>query len=312
MFQELNNQLAEMKIALRHQFNWSQRLQQLKEELKQEEAVRDQWHHQLLKEQKDVDRLTGLSFGALFFSLIGKKEDKLSKETEELLQAKLKYEEAVQTVQDLEQERTELEQKLLQLGDVKREIESLLAEKEQLIQQRHPALAGQLDELSEQETEVLANLRELQEAVSAGHSVLSALDQARERLHSAKSWGTWDMLGGGMISTAIKHSRIDEAREAIHAAQRSLRQFEKECNDVRRDVSVQIEIGGLLTFADYFFDGLISDWIVQGRISESLQQVDEKYSHIERIVNHLKAECRKAESEILELRSRSAALIENA
>jgi hypothetical protein len=100
------------------------------------------------------------------------------------------------------------------------------------------------------------------------------------------------MLGGGMISTAMKHNRIDDARSAIHSAQRSLRQFEKELKDVQRDVSIHIEIGGLLTFADFFFDGLITDWMVQGRISDSLIQVNGKRSQIQTIVADLEAETR--------------------
>src|SRR5690606_14589439 len=153
---------------------------------------------------------------------------------------------------------------------------------------------------------------ELREAVSAGRAVMGALDRARDRLQSARNWGAYDMLGGGVISTAVKHSRIDEARSAIHSAQNSLRRFQNELEDVQRVVNVRIEIGGLLTFADYFFDNLITDWIVQGRIHRSLKQIDEKRSLIGRTVAELEALCRQTETKVQELQRKRSDLIENA
>jgi len=157
-----------------------------------------------------------------------------------------------------------------------------------------------------------AELLQVREAAATGCSVLDALDRARNRLQSARIWGTYDVLGGGVIATAVKHSRIDEARSAIHAAQSGLRRFQTELQDVQRDVNVQIEIGGLLTFTDYFFDGLITDWIVQGRIHESLKQINKKRSQIGRIVAELERLCRETESKLQELERRRIALIENA
>jgi len=55
--------------------------------------------------------------------------------------------------------------------------------------------------------------------------------------------------------------------------QQQLRIFLKELGDVNHalDSRVSIDLGGLTTFADYFFDGLIVDWIVQSRIEKSLE-----------------------------------------
>jgi DNA repair exonuclease SbcCD ATPase subunit len=312
MFREINERLAELKGKQRQKANWEQRVRDLTDELARRTHERDQWAEQLRKEQKDVDRLNSISFGALFYSLIGRKAEKLSEEEAELLQAKLKYEEAAAMVNDLEAELAELRRELAGVRFIDAEIEAVLGEKRKLIRETSPSLAAELQSLTDQEAEEQANLKELQEAASAGRSVLSALDRARERLESARSWGTYDMLGGGMIATAVKHSRIDDARSAIHAAQNSLRRFQTELRDVQRDVNVQIEIGGLLTFADYFFDGLITDWIVQGRINQSLNQVSDKRSQISRIVAELEALCRRTESKLHELQRRRSALIENA
>jgi hypothetical protein len=169
-----------------------------------------------------------------------------------------------------------------------------------------------LQSLTDEETEEQANLKELQEAVTAGQSVLRALDRARERMESARNWGAYDMLGGGVIATAVKHSRIDDARSAIHAAQSSLRRFQTELKDVQRDVNMQIEIGGLLTFADFFFDNIITDWFVQGRINESLKQIGDKRAQISRIVSELETASRRTQAKLAELQRRRVELIEQA
>ncbi|GGG13237.1 hypothetical protein [Paenibacillus abyssi] len=312
MFTDMNERIAQLKLNIRYKSNWEQRLENLKNELEREKHNREQWQQQLAMEERDVERLSRLTLGALFYNMIGKKEEKISQEAEEVLLVKLKLEEAEETVQDLESEIEDLEYMLAGIRSSESDLEQLLVEKKQLIHERHPELAGKLNELTDRETEIQTNNKELIEAIRAGQSVVIDLEHAREQLGSAQDWGTWDMLGGGMISTAIKHGRIDDARSAIHSAQRSLRRFEKELTDVQRDLSIQIDIGGFLTFADFFFDGLISDWIVQGRISESLEQVNSKLEQVRRIVAELNTQQRKAESELYEVLRISSSLIETA
>jgi hypothetical protein len=311
-FQEVNEQLAGMKMKLRQKHNWQQSLEQLNLELKQEMRKRDHCEKQWRDEQQDVDRLTRLSLGALVYSLIGKKEEKLSKENEEVLLAKLKYDEVIETIHDFEEEIKVLNRQLADVRTIEADIEDLIQQKRRMIQFHYPELAYQIQQLDDREPELAANKIQIEEAIAAGDTVLRKLDHAQELLESAKGWGTWDMLGGGVISTAIKHDRIDEARSAIHAAQRSLRHFEKELKDVQKDVSIRIEISGLLTFADFFFDGFITDWIVEGRISDALHQIDERYSLIQRVVSDLKAENRSIQSELYDLRHKVLNLIENA
>ncbi|WP_309119148.1 hypothetical protein [Paenibacillus sp.] len=312
MFQERNDRLAELKGKARQKAAWERQEQELAKELERKRHERGQWEEQLRAEQKDVDRLTGLSLGALFYALIGKRDEKLTQEETEVLQAKLKLDEAAETVAELEAELDEAKRRLGEVRFIESDIQAALEEKRRLILASHPGLAAELQELTDREAEAQANVKELSEAVSAGRAVMNALDRAEDRLGSAKNWGTYDMLGGGLISTAVKHGRIDEARSAIHHAQSALRRFQTELADVQRDVSIQIDVGEMLTFADYFFDGFITDWIVQGRITDSLTQVSSKRARIARIVAEVESEWRKAEAELQTLRRRRSALIENA
>jgi len=230
LLKQLNEQIASLKLELRHKLNWQQQVQALSRELEQQRRNKEQWAARLEKEKRDVERLEGLSLGALFYTLTGRKEEKLSKEEAEVLQAKLRYEEASDTVAELEQEIAELRRKLANLKHVEDEYNRAIQEKRLLIERLHPALAETLHDLTGQEDEMRANVKELQEAIAAGRTAKNSLGRAEVLLNKAKDWGTFDMLGGGLLSTAMKHTRIDEARTAIH--ERSAI-----CEDSRRSCS---------------------------------------------------------------------------
>ena len=56
------------------------------------------------------------------------------------------------------------------------------------------------------------------------------------------------------------YKRQDDARQHVHSAQQALHWFIRELKDVNPHLQtdITIDIGGFATFADYFFDGLIT------------------------------------------------------
>ena len=69
-----------------------------------------------------------------------------------------------------------------------------------------------------------------------------------------------------------------------------MRDFEQELGDIRDIEGLRIEIGDFLTFADFFFDGLIADIFVQSKIKDAKNQIDTAISHVDRILARLEAE----------------------
>ena len=130
--------------------------------------------------------------------------------------------------------------------------------------------------------------REVNEAIQAGNQALRSLRQAREKLNSAGNWGIVDLLGGGFISTFVKHSRMEDANELIQQARNDLRWFQRELMDVDAVADLHIETRDFLSFADYFFDGLIADWLVQSRINDAKHQVDSAIRKVEEILRRLR------------------------
>ena len=51
--------------------------------------------------------------------------------------------------------------------------------------------------------------------------------------------------------------------------------------------NLNINTGDFLSFADYFFDGFVVDWVVQDRINNAKRQVEEAIRRTESIVSQL-------------------------
>lgn len=129
--------------------------------------------------------------------------------------------------------------------------------------------------------------KEIREAMQAGQEALQLLNQAKERLNSAGNWGLVDLFGGGLISTFVKHSRMNEAENLVQQARNALKRFQRELMDVDHVSEFHIETGDFIAFADYFFDGLIADWLVQSRINEAKKQVDNAIQRVNYIMGQL-------------------------
>lgn len=114
---------------------------------------------------------------------------------------------------------------------------------------------------------------EIREAIDAADAALKHLGNAADMLDDAGRWGIVDMLGGGLITTLLKHRKISDAQDEIDEAKRALRIFVKEIDDVDEATGLNVELGSGLQFADIFFDGVLADWIAQNKIDRAKQQV---------------------------------------
>ncbi|MHB1418565.1 MAG: hypothetical protein ACYCX4_03110, partial [Bacillota bacterium] len=200
---------------------------------------------------------------------------------------------------------------LAPLKGINRQYEILLEEKRQLVVGYDRLNAAELLRLDEEEAGALQQLKELKEAHQAGEEAKEALERVIESLGSAENWGTWDLLGGGLLATAVKHSRMDDARKHAYQVQEALNRFQRELKDVNLDTSFHLEFDTFTRFADYFFDGLIVDWIVQSRIRDSLAGTRNQMSDVTAILSALQMEIKNQEKRADMLQRQRQELLEN-
>lgn len=130
--------------------------------------------------------------------------------------------------------------------------------------------------------------KEVDEAIEAIDYTLGYLIEAQKYLHSASNWGVFDILGGGFLATMVKHRKMEDAQNALMRAKDSVMSLKKELLDVNEVLDVDLEISDFLKFADYFFDGMVADWMIQSRIKSAQTQVDQAIEKLEEIKSCLK------------------------
>lgn len=131
--------------------------------------------------------------------------------------------------------------------------------------------------------------KERDEALAAGRAALSSLQEAREMLSSARGWGIYDtFFKGGFISGLIKHSKMDNAEQCIEQARYDLMRFNTELHDLDL-MGINLNTGDLLGFADIFFDGFLSDILMQSRIKDACDGVDNAIAKVQSLITQLES-----------------------
>ena len=264
-------------------------IEELHRQRGERQAKVDETAQSFRKEQDDVDKLEKGGVHAFLLTLIGHKEERLDKERREALAAKLQYDQARSDLEYLENKLNGLIRERDGLRDAPEQLEALWTEKAELVKAMGGQTGARLVELDRQLSDVTHQQKELEEALSAGENAKRLLGQVQDDLDSARSWGTWDMLGGGLIATMAKYDRLDSAQSSIRAAQRALSDFRTELADVSQLQVPSIQIGEFATFADYFFDGIFSDWYVQSSIKKAQEGVSEVHMKLTAALRDLEA-----------------------
>lgn len=266
----------------------------------------------MLDEQADVDRLEGRSLAAFFYNVIGRMDEKLDRERREAYEARVKYDAAARELAETEAELRRSEAELDALRGCEERYQAALEEKSRAVKAAGGAEAEKLLELERHIAVLDSQKRELDEAVSAGRLALHTAESVLSSLDSAEGWGTWDLFGGGLISDLAKHSRLDEAQNAIEHLQSQLRRFKTELADVAVCADIQVNVDGFLRFADYFFDNLFTDWAVLDHIHQSQEQVRDVRNRIGSILSRLNAALDSTRRDQAQSRERLAQLVREA
>lgn len=240
-----------------------------------------------LKEQCDVTELEGKSLKKFYYNVVGKLDEQLTKERKEAYEASVKYENAKRELDYVIDRIEECQKELYGLRGCQETYEKTLEEKAEFIKAGGNENAKRIKELEEAVIRLSAQLKELGEAVSAGNQALETARYISDELDSAQGLSTLDIFTDSFLVDMAKHSRLDDAQWQMQQLQVQLRNFKTELADVKISAEMSISIDGFLRFADYFFDGLISDWMVRDRIEQSRMQITDTITKIISVLNKL-------------------------
>ena len=264
---------------------------------------------QWAREEGDVEKLEKLTWSSVLASLRGNKEEELDREKREAYAAKLRLQEAKRQLDAIRGEIRIRQDRLSMSADCQRKYEELLLEKAAEISKNDTVLAKKLEETEKRELGLLSRRKEIEEALSAGQMALVHIQEAMNDLHSAGNWGTFDILGGGLIADAMKYSRMDEAQKKMELVQSDLRRYKAELADVAHTAAFDLQPGGFLQFADFFWDNIFTDFAVRDKIYQAQDQMQELKNQVSRIQMELEREVREAERGLTTLQEEKNGLI---
>lgn len=129
--------------------------------------------------------------------------------------------------------------------------------------------------------------KELIEAIQATDRALFCLYNAKYALNDARDWGFIDMIGGGVFDSLMKQGKMLEAENHMKQANEALISLHKEMLDINQTFELNLRLNDLVSFADYFFDNFLIDWVVQGRIIDAMNIVDNALNYVGWLKNNL-------------------------
>lgn len=119
----------------------------------------------------------------------------------------------------------------------------------------------------------MANELQINQAINLTDQLISELDQAERQLSSARNWGFLDVLGGGFIVDLIKHSKLNNAKSSMDRVNYLLQELKRVLGGISMPGDYSMNVGGIATFADFFFDSGIVDVYMTAKIMSSLNEV---------------------------------------
>lgn len=263
-----------------------------------------------MQEQKDVDRLENGSLAAFFYNVVGKMEEKLTKEKEEAYKAAVKYETAKAELEAVTADIASREAGIRNLSGCEAAYQKAFDAKLAAVRLENTPEAEAVLEVEEKLYRVEREQKEIEEAVLAGKQALRTVNGVIDSLNSADGWAAWDTFGGGgLISDMAKHEHLNEAQAKINTLQLELRNFKTELSDVEIHADIQVQIEDFLRFADYFFDGLFVDWAVKDKIENSIHQAEHTKNEITAVISKLEEKRQNAEVRIEKMKEEREKMI---
>ena len=263
------------------------------------------------KESEDVEKMEKSSLKSYVAMIVGRYDETLEKERQEMVAAKLKYDHAKEAL-------NKIDKKVKHYLSLKKELESITKEyneklkalKEKMIKE-NPEFKRLYESKRDAYDKSSKELIEIAGAIDAGAIVLQELNEAKKAFDSAANWGVFDMVGGGLLATMAKHNKINEGKKILNSVSNSLKDFNRELKDVDQSkfINMNIDLSDFLTFADYFFDGIFADFTVQSRINnvktkitrgiKEIQRINQKLINEKQVVKKEKVNNEKALDELI-------------
>lgn len=305
---DLDRRLAWARADLEQHRRFTAQLESSRRQLAVLHARITRLEQRVARERRDVDDLEGANLAALLAWVTGEYAQRAEKELDEWLVARLRLDQTRQEHAALAAQVDALARRLASLADPLPAYHALLGLKSHWIAEHGAERVEARLHVAERRGVLTDFSREIDEALWAGQVAKAALTGLINALSKAQALGKLDMIG--LASNWVKFEHIDDAHRHASAANRALSRFQMELADVRQrhEAFLSLELGQLATFADYFLDDMVSDWIVQCRIDRSHASAGIARTRVNRTLTALIRQQQDVRNELRTVEERAAKL----
>ena len=317
--------LAELREKIRRKKKAQNLLAHFSEDAARLNSVMEDRKKEYEQEQQESDDLQSATLTLLFYSLLGVKEDKLSKEESEALAAKAAYETAKAELDHVLARQVELRAELRSLGNCERHYEEMLAEKKAWLLANKEAVNAEVEALEAEKAAIMADSKELKEAMESGQYALRVANSIIAALQSAQLLSIKDTMpsgrGGRSIGASVRDDEIDVKKRnalvrlnnSVQSLDKYLQDFAAELKDVS-DIPMEYQLpttrfGSTLMFIDRWVDDLISEIVVDAKLNAMEKQMRPLLDAITPIVAGLEQEYAKREAACAEIDEKIRAVV---
>jgi myosin heavy subunit len=255
-------------------------------------------------EQKDVGKLEHLSLSRVLVTLRGSHEEALAREQAEAHAVQLRLADAQARLDAVRGEHQAALAQANRLSSAPNDYAALLTEKERHLTESSDPRRATLLSLADERGRLTAELGEMQAAMQAADAARQALSLVEDKLGSASSWNTYDtFFGGGMLATAMEHSRLDDAAQAAAEADRRMAVLRTDLTqlDQVEATSPMITLSSATRFMDLWFNNIFTDLAVRDRINQGQQNVAQSLQMVSAVEERLKAQSADVQSRLTEI-----------
>ncbi|MDF1697052.1 MAG: hypothetical protein P1U56_14515 [Saprospiraceae bacterium] len=257
------------------------------------------------KEHSDVLKLEKTPIFSLFNTILGNPREQLEKERQEYLQAVLEYNSIAHEIDILTYESEVLEKTSKETKELKNQLNQLLKTKEKKLLIRNKKDLERLKLFNKTIDTLRLQNRKFESALNVANVVKKEIFEAFQKLRKVKKFQYSNMSGAGRHSSFAKKSYIDGAIKDVSKINFFLSKLDKELSAVY-DQYTFFSIYKYQNFVDSFYDNLITDWILQNKLRNALNCLQSAEDKTMRIIatleNDTKRISRSIEEEIAKKR----------
>jgi len=288
-------------------------LDRLQERLRMGYSALEELLTHIKLEENDVEYYEKISTNFLFRKILGEQDEQLEIERQEHLQAILDYRDAKRTLELLEFEKKVLEEKVARLPKLDNEIDRLIQQREQEMLAQDSEGLRIIHKLNRELGTAIRLRREIYEAKVLGLQSAQLVQSMAQLLREAMEHQAWGKPAR-LFFRSRKPDYVHLTLEKFYQLKNRLRAFSDELRDIYLQHNIR-QFRGIEQFQNLssgYYDNLINDWIVRHRISNSLNMIGSLHDGLVRALASLKQEESRVEEKIryLEMRKKSIILEE--